>query len=342
MMVNNKIVCELCSSSFITPLFCEKHDRTIYSIFKCLNCKLVFLHPPPPDRTSITNEHISLLTYEKGRIFNTGQGIVTKIKNFVKLLTLKYQYGYFCGSKSQSVQNKLFYLLTFPFKYRFEFIFPTFKPNGKLLDIGCGSGHRMAQLKELGWEVYGIEPSLELVKYGKEKFNLNIVHGFFEEVEVPLNEFDVVTLYHVLEHVPHPKNFLMKVSTVLKEGGELLVVVPNILSLERIIFGRYWNIWMLPWHLWFFSADTLLRLFYETGFKVTKIEHQPIPQIIIWSLRKLVSHFLSGFITAEKILEKIFYNFTLFYILTVLFTPFSFIASFLKLGSCIIVYAKKQ
>lgn len=343
--MENKIICSLCSSIRSKLLFYQFYNKTAYYIFKCLNCKLVFLYPRPANPISVTEEHISLLTFEKGDIFTNSRDIISRMKNFVKMLTLKYQFGYYSSihiKNCNHIKNNLLYLLTLPLKYRFDFIFPVLKKNGKLLDIGCGSGYRLNQLRTLGWEVYGVEPSSELANFGREKFHLKIYQSSFEEAKFYPNEFDVVTLYHVLEHVSQPEEFLLKIHNTLKTDGELLVAIPNINSLERIIFGRYWNAWVIPWHLWFFSEKTLTQLLHKTNYDVVKIEYQPVPQIIIWSFYNLLSSFLKNVDVAKKILKNFFYNFSLFYMTTIILTPFSLMCALLKFSSCIVIHAKKR
>ena len=98
---------------------------------------------------------------------------------------------------------------------------------GKLLDVGTGTGQFLNVARRFFESVTGTEVSESGIKVAKEKYNLEVAHGELEECDLPRNNFDTVTLFHVLEHVPDPKKTIALCRDLLKEGGTLLICVPN-------------------------------------------------------------------------------------------------------------------
>jgi len=126
---------------------------------------------------------------------------------------------------------------------------------GKLLDVGSGKGEFLAAARAKGWEVFGVEPSVNFVQYTKNKFGLNVQNSILEEARFPENFFDVVTLNMVLEHIDNPHSLLSTIQRTLKKGGLLYIEVPNmdsaLLGLIRFYFWltrRDWSPHISPLH----------------------------------------------------------------------------------------------
>jgi 2-polyprenyl-3-methyl-5-hydroxy-6-metoxy-1,4-benzoquinol methylase len=113
-------------------------------------------------------------------------------------------------------------------------------PCGQLLDVGCGSGHFLARMRSLGWQVRGVGPDAEAVRVARGHFDLNVYHGTLVDARFPANEFDAVTMNHVIEHVPDSIQVLQDCRRVLKTSGRLVIVTPNAASLGRSRFARAW------------------------------------------------------------------------------------------------------
>ncbi len=156
---------------------------------------------------------------------------------------------------------------------RYEFM-ESLLPEGKrsMLDVGCGPGTFLKRGKERGWKVCGIEPSRVAAEYARG-LGIDVIEGFFtDELKERLRGFRGMHLSEVLEHLPHPEEFLRDINDVLEEGGVLCCVVPNdyspvqkILS-ERLGFAPYWL--APPHHINYFSFTTLKGLLERTGFEV--------------------------------------------------------------------------
>lgn len=154
-----------------------------------------------------------------------------------------------------------------------------FRRFGKLLDVGCGLGTFVKIAKDYGFDATGTEVSDFAVKYAYEAYGLNIVPGALEAVRFPDECFDVVTIWHVLEHLPSPRATLTEIHRILKKGGMLVVAVPNINEhifrlAYRLVRGRELKLFSVhdkELHLYHFSQETLPLILEKTGFEVIEI-----------------------------------------------------------------------
>jgi len=134
-----------------------------------------------------------------------------------------------------------------------------------LLDIGCGEGFFLFNASKAGYATKGIEISQYAAEYAGREFGLNVEVKPFEELQYPENYFDVVTLWQVLEHVPHPLVVLREVHRILKPEGLLVTSTPDIESIMAKIFRRKW--WSLRrLHINHFTAKTLTDMLKRAGF----------------------------------------------------------------------------
>lgn len=145
-----------------------------------------------------------------------------------------------------------------------------FKQNnglGSLLDIGAGTGDFLKVAKEKGWEVYGMEPNNNAAELALEKgvvlqSSLNNFEG---------KQFDVVTLWHVLEHIPNLEETIVQLSKLVKPNGTLVIAVPNFKSFDAKYYKEFWAAYDVPRHLWHFSKLAIEKLFSE-NFNLVKTE----------------------------------------------------------------------
>src|SRR3954454_22183190 len=126
---------------------------------------------------------------------------------------------------------------------------------GKVLDIGCGRGLLLQKLRERGWEPQGTELSEEAASYARDRLGLPVSTNTLQDGDFPDGEFDLVILWHVLEHVHAPRAMLQEVSRILKPGGVLLVAVPNFGSWEARWRGPGWFHLDVPRHLTHFTPQ---------------------------------------------------------------------------------------
>jgi 2-polyprenyl-3-methyl-5-hydroxy-6-metoxy-1,4-benzoquinol methylase len=141
---------------------------------------------------------------------------------------------------------------------------------GRLLDFGCGGGTFLRRMREHGWRATGLDISAETVERLRG-LNLDVLQGTLPHPELAPGSFDLVTMWHSLEHVPDPRHTLVEARRLLAPGGKLLVAVPNIDSLAFRIFGSCWFGLDLPRHLTHFAPWTLHFLLERTGYRVERI-----------------------------------------------------------------------
>jgi 2-polyprenyl-3-methyl-5-hydroxy-6-metoxy-1,4-benzoquinol methylase len=159
------------------------------------------------------------------------------------------------------------WLLNNLYSYRARHIEQRQKP-GKVLDIGCGRGLLLNKLRERGWQPQGTELSEEAAAYARERLNLPVSTQALQDLNFPAEEFDLVILWHVLEHVHAPRAMLAEVSRILKPGGVLLVAVPNFGSWEARWSGPGWFHLDVPRHLTHFTPRTLRSALEQAGLSL--------------------------------------------------------------------------
>jgi SAM-dependent methyltransferase len=162
------------------------------------------------------------------------------------------------------------------------------RERGRLLDVGCGAGAFLARMRDLGWEVLGLEPDPRAARVARETFGLEVVAASLQEAELPEGSFDVVTLNHVVEHVPDPVDLLAGCRRVLRPGGRIVVLTPNVESLACRIFGRWWRGWEVPRHLVLFSVGSLGRVAERAGLRVRELRSTARGARHFWTASRLL------------------------------------------------------
>lgn len=151
----------------------------------------------------------------------------------------------------------------------------SFKKGGKLLDIGCGAGRFIKLAKEFDFNVEGTELSKFASKYVEDKLSVPCHQGQLEDMQLKDNDYDIVTLWHVIEHLPDPLKVLKQIHRTLKDKGLLFVATPN----EDFWYMRKnpkradrvrEDLIKVEGHLYFFTAETLKKMMEKAGFKVIK------------------------------------------------------------------------
>lgn len=140
---------------------------------------------------------------------------------------------------------------------------------GRLFDVGAATGILMNLARERGWEVDGVEPSAWAVAFARDRYGLAVREGVFETAPVPPASVDAVTMVDLIEHTARPFDAVRRAAEVLRPGGLLCVVTPDIRSAAARLAGRTW--WHFrPAHLAYFTRGSLDALFRRTGFTVVR------------------------------------------------------------------------
>lgn len=145
-------------------------------------------------------------------------------------------------------------------------------PPGRLIDVGSGKGRFLAAAHEAGWQVLGVEFASASAAAAHAAYGVEVVSGDF--LAVPLDgQFDVVTMWHVLEHLPDPAAALARAASILRPGGRLVVSVPNIDSVQARLGGDAWFHLDPSRHLFHFGPRSLSAMVSSLGFRVDRIGH---------------------------------------------------------------------
>lgn len=140
-----------------------------------------------------------------------------------------------------------------------------------LLDVGCGTGDFLLTCQNSDWKVIGVEPNKNANELAQNKLNVNSGATIFSElIEINDKQFDVITLWHVLEHVPDLDIYILKLKSLLKPNGVLVVAVPNYKSYDANYYKQFWAAFDVPRHLWHFSKKSIELIFSEYQMKMVK------------------------------------------------------------------------
>ena len=148
----------------------------------------------------------------------------------------------------------------------------SFETDGKnLLDIGCGTGDFLSVCNSAGWNVVGLEPNKKAQALAKSKLTGNDNSDVISEMnQINSKKFDVITLWHVLEHVPNLEEYISTLKSMLKPSGVLVIAVPNFKSYDALHYKNFWAAFDVPRHLWHFSRKSIHMLFSNRHMQVMK------------------------------------------------------------------------
>jgi len=168
----------------------------------------------------------------------------------------------------RSLFEKLYHLIkSIALKNKLNLI-NSLQPNkGKILDIGAGTGEFLSVAKNDGWQTIGVEPSDKAKAIAKSKGV-----SFVEQTsELENHSFDVISMWHVLEHVPDLDKQIKELKRLLKPTGTLIIAVPNFKSFDAKHYGKFWAAYDVPIHFWHFSKTAIKLLFEKEEMKLEKV-----------------------------------------------------------------------
>lgn len=188
----------------------------------------------------------------------------------------------------------------------------------RTLDVGCGAGFFLEMLKRRGWDAVGVEPNEDLVKRAVGELGLDVRQGTLTTADLEEASFDVITLWHCLEHDPTPKETLRLCFRLLKPEGVVVAQVPDHASWEAKTFKNYFWSNDIPRHLNFFTPQTLRQITEQCGFDTRKLFPTKNATSWVWSFLRLAKWDL--YAEMEKNIGKIS-------ILYIIFAPFYYLFS---------------
>jgi 2-polyprenyl-3-methyl-5-hydroxy-6-metoxy-1,4-benzoquinol methylase len=168
----------------------------------------------------------------------------------------------------RSLFEKMYHLVkSYSLKKKVGIINSYHTQKGSLLDIGAGTGDFLVTANSLGWLTKGIEPNENAKKLAVSKGI-----SFEKSIEsIENQQFDVITMWHVLEHVPDVTHQINQLKRLLKPNGTIIIAVPNYKSFDAQYYGKFWAAYDVPRHLWHFSKISIEKLVSRENMKVVKI-----------------------------------------------------------------------
>ena len=238
--MNNK--CPWCGSNkaqinlWLKDEFLTKKD---FHICECLNCGLLYTMPRP------SKEKIG--AYYKSDEYYSHQenkkGFVPRLYEAIKKINLKHK----------------FHLASSDL------------PVGKLLDIGCGVGDFLHVAENKGWQCTGVEPSDEAREIARQRIKGDLLYS--EDLEqLPDQSFDLITMWHVLEHVDDLKWQVAQLQRLIKPNGRIVIAVPNYRSYDGRFYNAFWAAYDVPRHLNHFNKTVLTKMFKTSGLSLVSMD----------------------------------------------------------------------
>ena len=236
--------CPICSgSNLLKKLDCIDYSKSKekFTIVSCETCDFTFTNPRPKD--------ISLAEYYKSEKYISHTNNRKGLFNWMYHNIRKYAIGTKLNLLKKTSKNK------------------------NHLDIGCGTGEFLNACKKAGYNIKGIEPSKLAREQAIKNFNLSVSKNTnlnqFQE-----NQFDSISMWHTLEHVPSLNKTLKELNRILSGKGKIIIAVPNHKSWDAAYYKKFWAGWDTPIHLWHFSKLSIEKIFLKYNF--TLIEKKPM------------------------------------------------------------------
>ncbi len=237
-VVSKCLVCN--AENFEQHLSCKDYtvSKENFDLLRCKNCGFVFTSPRPPDE--------ELGKYYKSEEYvshsNTTKGLINKLYHFIKNYTLlkKVQLIYRVNGKA-----------------------------GKILDYGSGTASFLNACKGAKWTIYGFEPDDEARKHALEDYQIELFSDLTEiNNKLAKEDVDVISLWHVLEHVSDVRAVLKLFNEKLKKNGALVIAVPNMDSYDALYYKTHWAAYDVPRHLHHFTPKTIESLLRSEGYRL--------------------------------------------------------------------------
>lgn len=270
------VACDLCGSRAQAPLFSGRDSLGIscaeFTVVRCRSCGLIFLNPRPAEEALPGFYPDAYGAYaddqvEREEVFSSGTGAGVEFKNRVKRQILREFYGYPCGGFRATLRERLAAWAWYPeFRRRFPALL-SYRPDGAMLDIGCGRAGYLALMKKLGWTVQGVELNRSCCEYAVEKLGVPVFCGDPLGSSLPGGSFDVVRMSHFLEHHPRPSAVLAECRRLMKDDGLLVIGVPNAASFEAGVLKGKSVLFDTPRHLYDFTPATLSAMLRKAGLR---------------------------------------------------------------------------
>ena len=230
------ITCPICDSNDYSIIF-ETSDlrlhktRDFFTLVSCNSCRLLSLNPPPQADAS---------RFYSQDYFNPPQNVLALFL-------------------SRLIRQRKVHKLS------------KLRKNGRIVDVGCGTGDFLATFDHASWETWGVDISEYACRIAAQRSVGKVFLGELEDHKFPTSYFDIITMNYSFEHMPNPKRVLVEVHRILKEDGLVFISLPNIGSLQFKICGPYWLELDIPRHIYHYSTRTIAMILQRYGFHIQNI-----------------------------------------------------------------------
>lgn len=267
------VVCPRCEADDATVVV-RSGDRLLglpgtFQVVRCRPCRFLYTNPQPDHDTLARHYPPGYPLYQPSP---NGQAEPTVMRARLRAGVLRARRYPATGDGGGPVWRTAGRLASRLLSQRFVWL-PPFVPDGTLVEVGSATGAYLAEMRDLGWDVAGVELDPAASSTARQRYGVDVRTGTLEQAALPEGCADVVVMRMVLEHLRDPRRTLEEVRRILKPSGRLLVSVPNADSLEARLFGSAWYAWDLPRHLSHFTPGSLAALLREAGFGWVRVRH---------------------------------------------------------------------
>jgi 2-polyprenyl-3-methyl-5-hydroxy-6-metoxy-1,4-benzoquinol methylase len=233
--------CPICNSEEFTP-WLVSNDYFLsgeeFTIVRCKQCGFLFTNPRPTEQGS--KRYYESKDYISHS--NASGGAFEKLYQLVRKITIRKKVNLVNGFVSE----------------------------GRILDIGCGTGTFLNAIRNKGFSATGIEPNKSAREYASSNFGLQVFEAL-NAGQFPPKSFTVITLWHVLEHIYPLDETFKEMHRLLDDSGVLVIALPNPESMDARMYERFWAGYDLPRHIYHFTPATAAQLFFKYGFSVAAV-----------------------------------------------------------------------
>jgi ubiquinone/menaquinone biosynthesis C-methylase UbiE len=287
---NNELLLEVCNTHGSYKISDDK-----FKLLKCRDCGLVYINPRPAMK--------EISKYYDSNYYSS--------KDIIRVFAERLFLHFFVNIKKGMVLK--------------------FKKAGNILDIGCGDGGFLSVFSlDKNWKAYGVEPNPSGYALSREKLGEAVFNKELSDCNFPDAYFDVITMWHVLEHIYEPNSLLSEINRVLDNRGVFIVGIPNINGMGFKLAKENWFHLDAPRHLYHYDPRTVTKILIKNGFEVLKINF-PFAEYPLDLFHSLLNSLEKNkFIRIAVILP-----------LLILSSVSKLVCSFLKISETIIVFCRK-
>lgn len=259
-----------------------------WDLNECVRCKLIWLNPRPASEDIGKLYGDAYLTHSTGGTPGRLASLRRLLRNAVLAGGLGYEVVAPTGVLSRLMGRALGRIGPIRELVAASVMWLEPSGGGRLLDVGAGNGWFVARMRDLGWDAQGVEPDPAAVRVAGEELGVEIKCSTLEASAYPDESVDVITLAHVIEHLPDPISTLKECRRILRLGGRVVITTPNTRSLGRRLFREDWLHWSIPQHMTLFCPSALENFVVQAGLVPVRVATVCSGAIPTWQASRLL------------------------------------------------------